>query len=90
MRMWLSGSRHSIHKSPPGSVTFTLRARRRRRKPATAAAQAAVPQARVRPAPRSQVLRMMWSGEVTWAIEILARSGKIGWFSSRGPKRSSA
>ena len=51
----------------------------------TAVAQAAVPQARVRPAPRSQVLSMMWSGATTWAIEILARSGKIGWFSSIGP-----
>ena len=40
----------------------------------------AEPQARVSPAPRSQVRMVIASGEVTWAIEMLARSGKIGWF----------
>ena len=29
-------------------------------------------------------------GDVAWAIVMLARSGKIGWFSSSGPKRSSS
>ena len=38
----------------------------------------AVPQARVRPTPRSQVLTVMASRAVTWASEMLARSGKIG------------
>ena len=42
-------------RSPPGSDTFTLRPVRLVRAAETAAAQAAEPQARVRPAPRSQV-----------------------------------
>ena len=48
-------------------------------------AQAAEPQAFVRPAPRSQVRTTMCSRETICASEILARSGKIGWFSSIGP-----
>ena len=43
-----------------------------------AVAQAAEPQARVRPAPRSQVRIVMWSRSTIWASVILARSGKIG------------
>ena len=46
------------------------------------------PQASVIPAPRSQVRMMMCSGDTTLATVILARSGKIGWFSRSGPKRS--
>ena len=52
---------------------------------ATRAAQAAEPQARVKPTPRSQTFKAMCAWEVTWASEIFARSGKIGWFSSKGP-----
>src|SRR4051812_11266761 len=75
---WSSFSRHSISKSPPGSVTVTLRSVLRRRAAATAAAQAAEPQALVRPAPRSQVRTMMCSRVLTLATEMLARSGNIG------------
>ena len=60
---WSSRSRHSIARSPPGSVTVTLRSVRLVRAPHTAAAQAAEPQARVSPAPRSQVR----------TIEVIAR-----------------
>ena len=55
IRIWSSLSRQSMTRSPPGSVTVTLRPVSPRRAAATAAAQAAVPQARVSPAPRSQV-----------------------------------
>ena len=34
--------------------------------------------------------RDRFAATVTWAIVMLARSGKIGWFSSSGPKRSSS
>src|SRR5205807_6656425 len=68
-----------------GSVTVTLRLLLRRRTAATAAAQAAEPQALVSPAPRSQVRTMMCWRDATWQSEMLARSGKIGWFSSSGP-----
>lgn len=51
----------------------------------TAAAQAADPQARVRPAPRSQTRRVRLSGPVTSASEMLAPSGKIGCSSRSGP-----
>ena len=56
---WPSLSRQSMVRSPPGSVTFTLRLVRLSRAAATAAAQAAEPQALVRPAPRSQVRMTM-------------------------------
>src|SRR5262249_37539426 len=74
---WPSRSRHSMLRSPPGSVTVTLRPVRLSRAAATAAAQAAEPQALVRPAPRSQVRTITCSGEATRASEILARSGNI-------------
>ena len=62
--------------APPGTVTVTVRPVRPVRAALTAAAQAAEPQALVRPAPRSQVRIVIASREVTWAIEMLARSGK--------------
>ena len=55
IQTWPS-SRHSMTSWPPGSVTVTLRPVSFLRAAATAAAQAAVPQARVMPTPRSQVL----------------------------------
>ena len=51
----------------------------------TSAAQAPEPQARVRPAPRSQTRRRMRSGASIWAKPILARSGNSGSCSSAGP-----
>src|SRR6202011_3020620 len=84
---WSSRSRHSIASLPPGSVISTLRLARFSRAAATAVAQAAEPQARVKPAPRSQVRMVMWSRSTMWASVMLARSGKIGWFSNSGPKR---
>src|SRR5690606_27817491 len=90
VRVTWSLSSHSTTRSPPGTVTVALRPVRRVRAALTSAAQAAVPQASVRPAPRSQVRRMILSLVTTLAMEILARSGNSGWFSSRGPKRSSA
>src|SRR5690606_8373717 len=81
---WPSLSRHSISRSPPGRVMRTLRPVSPLRGAATATAQAAEPQARVRPAPRSHTLTITCSGLCTAASEMLARSGKIGWFSSSG------
>src|SRR5690606_15821640 len=86
---WSSGCQATT-RSPPGTVMVAWRAVRRVRAPLTSAAQAAEPQASVRPAPRSQVLRVTWSGCSTRAMEMLQRSGNSGWFSSSGPKRSSA
>ncbi len=51
-------------------------------------AQAAVPQASVSPAPRSQTRSLIASRPVTCATEMLARSGNSGWFSSIGPIRA--
>ena len=53
---------------------------------ATAVAQAAEPHALVSPAPRSQVRMTMCSRVAICANVMLARSGKIGWFSSKRPK----
>src|SRR6185312_17144182 len=85
---WSSLARHSMVSSPPGSVTCTLRSVRLKRAAATAVAQAAEPQARVKPAPRSHVRMTMCSRSTMCASVMLARSGKIGWFSKSGPKRS--
>src|SRR5256886_1960813 len=82
---WSSAVRHSIRSSPPGSATVRVRPTRPRRAAATAAAQAAEPHALVSPAPRSQVRMTRCSREATRASETLARSGKIGWFSTNGP-----
>ena len=45
-------------------------------RPLTSAAQAAVPQARVSPAPRSQVRTMMWSGDTTCAMRDVGALGE--------------
>src|SRR6185437_10280801 len=87
IRTWSSRLRHSIVRSPPGKVICTVRSVRFSRAAATAVAQAAEPQALVSPAPRSQVRIVTWSRSTIWASVMLARSGKIGWFSSNGPKR---
>ena len=63
----------------------TVRSVRFSRAAATAVAQAAEPQARVSPAPRSQVRITMWSRDTICASVMLARSGNIGWFSRSGP-----
>src|SRR5690606_20986102 len=73
-----SSSRHSTRRMPPGAVIVTSRPDRPVRAAATAAAQAALPQALVRPAPRSHVRIVMASRAVTCTMEMLARSGKIG------------
>src|SRR6266536_2196938 len=82
---WSSVVRHSIRSSPPRSATVRVRSTRPRRAAATAEAQAAEPHALVSPAPRSHVRRTRCSREATCASETLARSGKIGWFSTNGP-----
>src|SRR5665213_2112376 len=82
---WPSLSRQSMARSPPGKVTRTLRPVRFNRAAATAAAQAAEPHAWVRPAPRSQVRMTICSFDWTAHSVMLARCGKIGWFSSIGP-----
>src|SRR6185312_7797697 len=56
---WSSCSRQSMESLPPGSVISTVRLARFSRAAATAVAQAAEPQARVKPAPRSQVRMVM-------------------------------
>ena len=56
-----------------------------RRCAATIAAQAPLPQASVSPAPRSNTRRRSKSGPISRAKPILARSGNIGWCSSRAP-----
>src|SRR5215210_2128004 len=85
---WSSRSRHSMVSSPPGRAICTVRLARFRRAAATAVAHAAEPQAFVNPAPRSQVRIVMWSRSTMCANVMLARSGKIGWFSRSGPKRA--
>src|SRR6266478_2729603 len=64
---WSSCARHSMRKSPPGSMTVIVRPTRPTRTAATAAAQAGEPQALVRPAQRSQVRRTRWARENTCA-----------------------
>ena len=54
IKMW-SSARHSMSSGPPGSVTVTCAPVSPLRAAHTVAAQAALPQALVRPAPRSQV-----------------------------------
>src|ERR1700682_5465494 len=51
IRTWSSASRQSMARSPPGSVTVTLRPARPMRAAATAAAQAAEPEPLGRPGP---------------------------------------
>ena len=53
--------------------------------PATQTALAPVPQARVSPAPRSQVLCLTSVGEIIRTNSTLVRRGNISWFSMRGP-----
>src|SRR5690606_13893625 len=78
MTTW-SSARHSIVSLPPlGAVTSTVRSVRPVRAPETAAAQAAEPQASVSPAPRSHVRIVIDLRDVTCAMVMLARSGKIG------------
>ena len=45
------------------------------------------PEDAVSPAPRSQTRSLIWARSMTCASDILARSGKIGWLSSKGPTR---
>src|SRR6056297_994393 len=56
---WESLSRQVMSRSPPGRLTSASRPVNLRRAAATSAAQAADPQARVSPAPRSQTLSRM-------------------------------
>ena len=72
----------------PARSRSCCRSARSRRCAATAVAQAAEPQARVSPAPRSQTRSLIRRGSITCATEMLARSGKSGWCSSKGPIRA--
>ena len=65
-------------RSAPGDA----RSPRRRRRPE--------PQAKVRPAPRSQTRRTILSGASTWQKPILARSGNSASCSKPGPSRAAA
>ena len=70
-------SRHSIARSPPGSVTVDLAVRSGPcATAATAAAQAAEPQARVRPAPRSHTRSDDAIGRVTLGERDIGALGK--------------
>src|SRR5579859_5295092 len=91
IRMVLPGCQ-SMMRSPPGRDTVTPLFARPDWIAATAVAQAPVPQASVRPAPRSQTRRRMRSGLSTVATLTLTRSGKTGSCSMTGPiaARSSA
>ena len=60
-----SSARHSISSGPPGSVTVTRRSVNPLRTAHTVEAQAALPQALVRPAPRSQVRSVIACRETT-------------------------
>src|SRR5260221_7113657 len=82
---WSSSLRHSIFKSPPSNSTVAARSVKPRRWQATKAAQAPVPQALVRPAPRSHTRRRMRSLALTWAKPTLTRSGNSRWCSIIGP-----
>src|SRR5690606_34114256 len=66
-----SSSRYSMRSRPPGPVTPTVRPVRPVRAAETAAAQAADPQARVTPAPRSHVRMVRPSVPVTCAMVML-------------------
>ena len=72
---WLS-SRHSIVQAAAVDDDLARRWVRPRRCALTSVAQAPEPQARVRPAPRSQTRRRIVSGSMIWAKPILARCGK--------------
>ncbi len=85
MITWLSSARHSISSSPPSSSSTAERSVRSRRAAATRAAQAPVPQACVRPAPRSHTRSRMRSRLFTWAKPTLTCSGNSGWRSTTGP-----
>ncbi len=76
---------HEIVSEPPGMMTFTGDVARLAMIAATAVAQAPVPQARVRPAPRSQVFRKM-SLPAICATLTLIRSGNAASCSMRGPE----
>src|SRR6185369_7557833 len=86
MRIGCPGS-HAIVSEPPGIVTLTGDSARLLRIAATAVAQAPVPQARVRPAPRSHVFSRMPSPP-TEARLTLTRSGNVGSCSIFGPSSS--
>mmetsp|Transcript_54722 Transcript_54722/g.143861 ORF Transcript_54722/g.143861 Transcript_54722/m.143861 type:complete len:200 (-) Transcript_54722:301-900(-) len=90
--MWLSASRHSICRSPPGRETVQLRSARPVRMAATVSAHAPVPHASVGPAPRSQTTILRWERLSTCTNSVLVFAGKTGWASKRGPTaaRSSA
>ena len=87
MRIGWPGSQATVS-DPPGIVTFTGELARLVLIAATAVAQAPVPQARVSPAPRSQV-RKRTPSLSSWATLTLMRSGKAASFSMVGPMSSS-
>ena len=78
-------SPHAIWSGPPSSSIVAPRPASPRRCAATSAAQAPVPQAMVRPAPRSHTLRRIRSSPRSSATPILARSGNSGSCSRDGP-----
>src|SRR6202453_3210716 len=83
---WSSEPRHSMMRSPPGRRTAPLRSMSSSRAAATKVAQAADPQARVRPTPRSHTRALTSSRARTSANVTLAFSGNIGSTSILGPR----
>ena len=77
IKTW-SASFQAIRSDPPSSTTFAARSARPRRAAATRAAQAPLPQAVVRPAPRSQTRTRRVRGSRTSTTPMFARSGNIG------------
>mmetsp|Transcript_32944 Transcript_32944/g.65635 ORF Transcript_32944/g.65635 Transcript_32944/m.65635 type:complete len:222 (+) Transcript_32944:319-984(+) len=81
-----SDSRHSISRSPPGSVTTHVRSEVfPARMAATTSAHAPVPHARVAPAPRSHTFITKWVGVRTSTNSVLTFAGNAGWASKAGP-----
>ena len=76
---------NSIFKEPSLNLIFALFSVKSFKKDATRVAQAAVPQALVSPAPRSQTLTEISFLELTCAKVTLHFSGKISWLSIFGP-----
>mmetsp|Transcript_34239 Transcript_34239/g.86962 ORF Transcript_34239/g.86962 Transcript_34239/m.86962 type:complete len:204 (-) Transcript_34239:305-916(-) len=83
--MWLSLSRHSICRSPPGSVTVHVLSALPASTAATVSAHAPVPHASVGPAPRSHTFILRWVGESTCTNSVLVLAGKAASTSKRGP-----
>jgi len=78
---------HSMSRGPPGKSTCTTapRSSRPSSTPATTSAHAPVPQARVRPAPRSQTLMRTCVREMTSTNSVFVFAGNVSCASNSGP-----